>query len=265
VVREYGVDWILQDGVNPVKVCTKRTHTHNARNSNYSNSVHGLDDILAAIGRQAPQVVCENCQSGGRMMTFQMVRANVTSITSDDSSALTTRQAIHGATYPFSPRYTDRYLGEDLVSKYNLRSGMFGGPWMLMQRITEWSEADIALAAAEAALYKSLRPIIRDGKVFHLTPRPDGTRNEAIQAHSARLNRSVIFVFRHESEEDSLLVQPRGLLPRSEYRVRLQDAGTVEIATGRDLMERGVRVPLIDMDSAEIVLLTPASVDEASA
>jgi hypothetical protein len=262
VVREYGVDWILQDGVNPVKVCTKRTHTHNARNSNYANSVQGLDEILAAIRRQAPDVVVENCQSGGRMMTFQMVQACATSITCDDSSALTTRQAIHGATYPFSPRYADRYTGDELVTKYNLRSGMFGGPWMLMQRITGWREADIALAAAEITLYKSLRPIIRDGKVFHLTPRPNGLRNEAIQAYSARLNRSVILVFRNESEQDSLLVRPRGLLPTTDYRIRLQDAATIQIAAGRDLMERGVDVPLPDMNSAEIVLLTPASVDE---
>jgi hypothetical protein len=264
VVQEYGVDWILNDGVNPVKVCTKRSHTHNARNSNYANSVHGVDEILGAIRRQAPDVVIENCQSGGRMMTFQMVQACATSITCDDSSALTTRQAIHGATYPFSPRYADRYSGDEMVTKYNLRSGMFGGPWMLMQRITGWSEADIALAAGEVALYKSLRPIIRDGKVFHLTPRPDGTRNEAIQAYSAGLNRAVIFAFRHESSEESLLVRPRGLMPRADYRIRLQEAGTIQIATGRDLMEQGIEVPLIDMDTAEVVLLTPASVDEVS-
>lgn len=257
VIGDYDVDWILLDGVNPVKICIKTTHTHNARNSNYANSVHGIDEIVAAVRRQAPQVAWENCQSGGRMMTYQMVRQCETSITSDDTSALTTRQAIHGATYPFSPRYTDRYLGEDVVDAYNLRSAMFGGPWMLMQRITEWSEDDIATAAAEIALYKSLRPIIRDGKVFHLTPRPDGTRNEALQAYHPRLDRSVIFVFRHESPEDSLLVKPRGLLPNSEYRVRLQEAGTIQVATGRDLLDRGIEVTLPEMDTAEIVHLTP--------
>lgn len=265
VIQDYNVDWILLDGVDLVKVCTKTIHTHNARNSNYANSVHGLDEIMAAVRRQAPQVAWENCQSGGRMMTYQMVRECATSITADDTAALTTRQAVHGATYPFPPRYTDRYLGEGTVSKYNLRSAMFGGPWMLMQRITEWSEEDLATAAAEIALYKSLRPIIRDGKVFHLTPRPDGTRNEAIQAYSPQLNRSVIFVFRHEGPETSLLVKPRGLVPNSEYRVRLEEAGTIQVATGRDLMDNGIEVPLIDMDTAEVVLLTPNSVDETLA
>ncbi len=266
VIQDYNVDWILLDGVDLVKVCTKTIHTHNARNSNYANSVHGLDEVVAAVRRQAPQVAWENCQSGGRMMTYQMVRECATSITADDTAALTTRQAVHGATYPFPPRYTDRYLGESVVNQYNFRSAMFGGPWMLMQRIAEWTEEDLATAAAEIALYKALRPIIRDGKVFHLTPRPDGTRNEAIQAYNPRLNRSVIFVFRHEGSETSLLVKPRGLVPNSEYRFRLEEAGTTEVATGRDLMENGIDVPLLDMDTAEIVLLTPNNaVDEVSA
>src|SRR5581483_5571727 len=154
------------DGVNLVKVCTKRTHTHNPQNSNYANAVNGIDQIVAAIRREAPQVAFENCQSGGRMMTYQMVRECATSITADDSSALITRQAVYGATYPFPPRYTDRYLGENLVTPYNLRSAMFGGPWMLMQKITEWSEGDIAVATREVGLYKSLRGLIRDAKVF---------------------------------------------------------------------------------------------------
>jgi hypothetical protein len=257
VIRNYNIDWILMDGVNLVKVCTKRSHTHNARNSNYESAVRGINEIVAAVRSQAPNVAWENCQSGGRMMTYQMVRDCETSITCDDTSALRTRQAIHGATYPFPPRYTDRYLGEGLVTKYNLRSAMFGGPWMLMQRIAEWTEAEIATAASEIALYKALRPIIRDGKVFHLTPRPDGTRNEAIQAYNPRGNRAVIFVFRHTSPEDSMLVRPRGLIPTAEYRIQLQEAGTIQVATGRDLMTSGIEVRLPDEDFAEIVLLSP--------
>ena len=81
MIREYNVDWILLDGVNLVKVCTKRTHTHNPQNSNYANSVDGIDQIVGAIRREAPQVAIENCQSGGRMMTYQMVKQCATSIT----------------------------------------------------------------------------------------------------------------------------------------------------------------------------------------
>jgi len=258
LIREYNVDWVLQDGLNPVKQCSKRTHTHHRRNSNYANSAKGIDEIVAAIRREAPQTVWENCQSGGRMMTYQMVRDNVTSIASDDSDSLTTRQAVYGATFPFPPRYTDRYSGEETFSKFSLRSGMFGGPWILMQRLTEWDEAEIRTAAEEVALYKSLRLRIRDGKVFHLTPRPDGRHNEALQSYDNSTDSAVIFVYRPQSPEDSQTVMPRGLRANFQYRVRLQEAGTLQLATGGDLMNNGILVPLPEREFAEIVIIEKA-------
>jgi alpha-galactosidase len=257
LIQEYNVDWLLTDGVNMVKVCNRRSHTHGRENSNYENSVGGFDQIMAAVRQQAPQTSWENCQSGGRMMTYQMVRDFETSITADDTSALATRQAIYGATYPFPPRYTVRYVGEAPVTKYNLRSGMFGGPFVLMQRITEWGEAEMALAEEELRLYKSLRLLIRDGKVHHLTGRPDGMRNEALQSHHSRSNRSVVFVYRPERGRDTERVRPRGLLNNSEYEVRFQEAGHVFVSTGRDLMERGIEVPLPHASFAEVIHIQP--------
>ena len=34
MIDEYHVDWILQDGQNMVKQCTKSTHTHDPADSN---------------------------------------------------------------------------------------------------------------------------------------------------------------------------------------------------------------------------------------
>ena len=44
------------------------------------------------------------------MMTFNMVKNYVTSITNDASGSLQPRRAVYGATYPFSPRYSERYM-----------------------------------------------------------------------------------------------------------------------------------------------------------
>ena len=44
------------------------------------------------------------------MMTFNMVQNYVTSITNDASGSLASRQAVYGATYPFPPRYAERYM-----------------------------------------------------------------------------------------------------------------------------------------------------------
>src|SRR5205085_1390333 len=70
IIDEYQLDWILQDGQNMVKECTKTTHTHDPRDSNYSNAVEGLNAVIAAIQQARPNVSWENCENGGNMMTF---------------------------------------------------------------------------------------------------------------------------------------------------------------------------------------------------
>src|SRR5579863_990087 len=136
MIDNYNVDWILQDGQNMVKKCTKTTHTHDSRDSNYSNAVDGINYVIAQIQRQRPKVLWENCEDGGSMMTFNMVQNYVTSITNDASGALGSRQGVYGATYPFSPRFAERYMGEKPDSTYDTRSYMFGGPWYIMSQVS---------------------------------------------------------------------------------------------------------------------------------
>src|SRR5262249_23479708 len=124
VIREYDVDWVTQDGDNMVKICLSASHTHAAGDSNYSNSVDGLDTILAAVHAATPGVVWENCEDGGSMQTFKMVQQYVTSVLDDSDDALTTRRAVYGATFPFSPRYAQRYMMDEPDNSYITRSYM---------------------------------------------------------------------------------------------------------------------------------------------
>jgi hypothetical protein len=71
MIDDYGVDWVLQDGENMVKECSKTTHTHDPQDSNYSNSVDGIDAIVDEALRRRPAVVWENCEDGGNMMTMR--------------------------------------------------------------------------------------------------------------------------------------------------------------------------------------------------
>ncbi|MGH9657066.1 MAG: glycoside hydrolase family 36 protein, partial [Bryobacteraceae bacterium] len=135
MIDAYNVDWILQDGENMVKKCTKTTHGHDPQDSNFSNAVDGLNFTVTAIQAQRPNVIWENCEDGGNMMTYNMVRNYQTSIASDDSGAMTTRQAVYGITYPFPPRYSDRYMPDEELGTYTTRSFMFGGPWIFMNRL----------------------------------------------------------------------------------------------------------------------------------
>ena len=138
IIDQYNVDWILQDGQNMVKQCTKTTHTHDPNDSNYANAVDGLNAVVSAIQAARPNVYWENCENGGSMMTFNMVKSYVTSITNDASGSLASRRAVYGATYPFPPRFAERYMpGSDGLDSYSTGSYMFGGPWVLMNRLAD--------------------------------------------------------------------------------------------------------------------------------
>jgi alpha-galactosidase len=98
MIDNYGVDWIIQDGQNMVKHCTRSSHTHDPHDSNYANAVDGINAVVTAIRQQRPNTVWENCENGGNMMTFNMVQSYITSVTNDASGALGTRQGTYGAT-----------------------------------------------------------------------------------------------------------------------------------------------------------------------
>jgi hypothetical protein len=265
MIDEYGVDWILQDGENMVKECDKTTHTHGPGDSNYSNAVDGIDAVVDEVLRRRPQVVWENCEDGGNMMTFAMTRRYVTSISSDNADVMTTRRAMYGSTYVFPPRYTDRYMQDEALDTYTTRSYMFGGPWILMNRLPSMSAADLRFAESEIRLYKELRGRIRDGKVFHLLGPPAEGAIDAIESYDPASDSAVVFVFRAGAAQSSERIPVRGLNPGRLYRVRFQNTGRVLAASGAELAAQGVLVGLPGLYSAEIVSVEPSGVDVQAA
>jgi alpha-galactosidase len=109
----------------------------------------------------------------------------------------------------------------------------------------------------EIGIYKALRGHISEGKVYHLSPPPDGTFNDYLQSHHEATGKSVIFVFRQETAYDHEVVRPRGLNEQRTYRVRFQDSDRTYTASGRQIMEEGVIVELPSQYFAEIVYIDP--------
>lgn len=253
-INLYQPDWITQDGENLVKNCTKPGHTHDPANSNWSNAVSGIDALVSATRTAYPNIQWENNADGGTMSTFAAVGRYATFASCDGCDVLPRRQAVYGMSYVFPPRFMDRYMPEPPTA-FTTRSSMFGGPWILMQRITDWKPEQISLVRAEAALYKSLRGVINDGKVFHLTGRPDGYSIEAMESFHPDQNRGVVFVYRSDTSSSEIVIYPRGLRPDGHYHVSFQDNRLLMDKSGVDLMSDGIRVALPEKNFAEIVYL----------
>ena len=254
LLHEEQLDYIIQDGEDMVKLCRRADHSHAPGDSNYSGSQLGLDLLMEALRRERPGLVLENCEDGGCMMTFKMARLYDTSITVDNIGAYATRQGIYGASYPFSARYSVRYMQDD-PTPYTLSSSIFGGPLIFMQRIGDWDAAQIADTKVAIAQYKALRGLIRDGKIIHLR-RPManiegiGWGWDAIQAVSIAQDSSVVMVYRAQGDTPTRTFRPRGLLPEVSYRVQL--GGDVSERTGASLAAKGLLVALPEL-AAEII------------
>lgn len=254
LIDEEQIDYIIQDGEDMVKRCMRADHSHAPGDSNYSNSQLGLDLLIATLRRERPHLVLENCEDGGCMMTYKMARLYHTSITVDNINAYATRQGVFGASYPFAPRYSVRYM-EDDPTPYTLKSSIFGGPLIFMQRIGDWDAQQMADSRAAIGQYKALRGLIRDAKIIHLRrPRANieggGWGWDAIQAVSPEQDRSVVMVYRAQGDTPTRTFRPRGLLPDATYRVEL--AGAASERSGASLASDGVTVTLPEF-GAEII------------
>ncbi|HWC95462.1 MAG TPA: alpha-galactosidase [Candidatus Sulfopaludibacter sp.] len=253
IIDDYSVDWILQDGENMVKQCTKTSHSHDPNDSNYANSVQGINAVVSALQKARPNVSWENCEDGGNMMTFNMVKHYVTSITNDASGSLPSRKAAYGATFPFSPRYAERYMpASDGISSYATHSYMFGGNWVLMNQLMSLSLDDAGYLAIEIANYKAQRGSISGGKVYHILP-PTPTGIDAIQSYNPALDSSIAVITRASGGAPQFVFRPQGLHPDSRYTVTFEISPSVYSVPGAQLMTAGVRVQLPTPYSSEIV------------
>jgi hypothetical protein len=253
VIDQYNVDWILQDGQNMVKQCTKTTHTHDPNDSNYANAVDGLNVVVSAIQAARPNVYWENCENGGSMMTFNMVKSYVTSITNDASGSLASRRAVYGATYPFSPRFAERYMPEsDGLDSYATGSYMFGGNWVLMNSLVGLAPDQVAFLGQQIGAYKRQRTDIAAGEVYHILP-PAADGIDAIQSYNPATDNAIAVVTRAEVDSPTYIFYPLGLVPDQPYMVWFQNDPSLYLQTGSQLMQSGVQVQLPTAYSSEIV------------
>lgn len=253
LIDEYHVDWILQDGENMVKECNKPNHTHDPADSNYANSVNGLNATIQAIQSARPNVLWENCENGGNMMTFNMVKMYVTSITNDASGSLAARRAVYGATYPFPPRYAERYMpGDEGLTPYVTHSYRFGGNWAIMNRLPDLTPDEFGFLSQEIARYKAQRQDISGAKVFHHAAPATGS-TDAIQSYNPGSGASLAVITRAESAGPQYIFRPKGLDPDQRYTVIFDIDPTVYSMSGAQLMANGVRVLLPTPYSSEVV------------
>ncbi|HEX5481905.1 MAG TPA: alpha-galactosidase, partial [Terriglobia bacterium] len=226
-----------------------------------------LDEIRAAY----PDLVIENCSSGGLRFDLGIIAHTHTTWLSDEVRPLPSIQLAYGCTLEFIPEICNHWMvGDNLNGNVDLSKPpgwwdfMFrvpmNGQFGISSRVFDWSPALKQRAAENVRLYKRLRQVIMGADVYHLTPPPahdDPKGWCAIQYVSQDQKNSVLMAYRLGGSLPVKVFRLRGLAPDKTYRV-LINGNPVKASQGRVLSTDGLLIELAQEWRAVAVELNEA-------
>lgn len=284
VVHDDHLDMLEHDGYVVAQGCERSDHPHappdpastrrfedsgflwvdssNSTDVSY-HATRAYYEIYSGLRRRYPGLLLEICNDGGRMVDFGSAAHGDYFSISDAYDPLSNRRAFYDSSYVLPPAMLESYVEKWPAPRmenflYVLRSGMMG--WFtLMLDTTAWTREEHAAAKQAITLYKTrLRPLIREADLYHAGPRPDGVHWDGIEYFDPLRHRGVLYAFHGSSRDEaehSFLLQ--GLNPAARYQLTFEDKSSPDrVATGQELMGKGLQVALPDPDSSELVFVT---------
>ena len=267
LVNRYRLDWIkidynidVGDRFDPARGGQSGRRLHDHLTAYYA----WLDTIRAAH----PDLVVENCSSGGLRLDLGVMAHTHTAWLSDVVDPIASVALGYGCTVQFAPEVCNHWMVGDADSgvvdstrppgwwDFMLRVPM-NGQFGISGRIPEWSAAVRKRAAANVALYRRIRGTIAGADVYHLTPAPrrnaptGWTALEYVQPDGRR---AVVLAYRLARSSAAVTLRLRGLLPQATYDVTV-DGHRLAPATGATLAARGLRLRLPAIWRAAVVEL----------
>lgn len=209
--------------------------------------IEGLYATWDWLGRQRPNLVLENCASGGGRLDQGAATRSDVSWMSDMVSPFNALSIRFGASRAFSPRWLNSWLVEwppdrvvaptalDIVSPdpavapdllFRMHIAMMG-VFGISAPVDHWGEADVELAAEQIALYQSLRNVIQGGSCHRFSSDPvrSGSWDWACMGFQARsAGQAALFVFRLLDDKGECTFELPESWDLSHARVRSGDA-----------------------------------------
>ncbi len=272
LVEEYHVDWLKWDD-NAWMSCDPPGQVGQG---NYDH-VMGLYEVLDYIRAEYPDLIVENCASGGNRMDFALLRRTDVAWLSDQTDpSYRVRYHMFGASYPFPPEYLNSWLVEsywehlgdvannpDLLRSW-LQSRMMGAFGISVSTLG-WNPTVRATVADEIRRYKSIRPLIAGGKHYHLLPQTDLVEPllplpeapDAAEFYDPATDRAVVFLFRGNIPWSSRSVRLRGLTATATYQVTSEDGAVSVRRTGAQLMNPSITQVIAENKPSTVLTVTP--------
>ena len=253
VVRDYGVDWLKWDyNIGYGLGCDAEDHGHQARDGHHAHTL-GLYVVFEALRAACPNLMIENCASGGHRVDLGTLRHTHTNWISDYTHrAASCRQHVQGAgLFLPLPHLNTWALADRSATEFRSRMGGAFGISSFMEKWTEDERVTFRTAVEE---YTRLRPYL-SGKRFLLTG-PLHQDWEVWQFVHPNGRDSAILAFREAGRVVEIRVQPRALSADTRFLVQRPGSVVDVQQTGAVLNSAGISMLLPETQSSELVWLT---------
>jgi alpha-galactosidase len=258
------LDYLKHD-INMITVrCDRSTHRHSGESDISYWSVTGYYEVQDTLRKKFPSLVLENCSSGGCIKDFGVIKRSHYTVTTDTLANLANRMSIYDSTYAFPPLMLQAYTVEDWTPDLGDKPGTFlwrsamMGAWVLdPKHVDQWSDDQRSEVKRCTEIYREwLRPVMRNCKVYHVLPRPNGKDWDGMFYWNPELTQGTLYVFRPDSKDNRKTVRLKGLDPAAKYRVWCEDGSIPEdVLAGSELMDRGLNIALPDTYNSDLIFI----------
>jgi alpha-galactosidase len=246
LIADYGLKWIFWDNnINPGPIWAANEPVHR-RGWLQHNHIHGVWAVREALLKKHPDVLIENCSSGGRRNDLGMFKRAHIHVLSDQfwyPDAI--RYQFSGADYYFPANRIKSIVDSPLSPKDdNLFHANFGGVLSITTDLESYSAEEREKTRRHVEVYKSVRHFLK-GDFYPLFSQPQSEKEwDGWQFHDAKSGEGFILAFRVNSPQEEAKLKFKGLDPSRQYTVKDPYTGKEMVVGGRFLMEMGLAVNL---------------------
>ncbi len=263
LIDAYSLDWIKLDfNLDPGAGCDRADHGHESGDG-LAAHYRGYYRALQRVRARYPQIILENCSSGGLRIDLGILRRTLPTFLSDPDMPAHGLQLIWGASTLLAPsawlhwgwsEWINGHPGQDFNPRdpnlqphqldYYVRIGMLGA-FGLSQKLPELPTWVAERYAMHIDLYKTtLRRFVRDADFYRLTGQPlrdgSGDRWAAFQYVMPGANEHLVAVFRLPGGAATRALRLYALDAARDYTITWLLTDRREHRRGADLIAQGL-------------------------
>jgi alpha-galactosidase len=283
LITEYKADWIKLDfNLDPGAGCNRTDHGHGSGDGLYEHYL-GYYKILDEVRADHPDVVLENCSSGGLRVDLGMMKHTHVTFISDLDYPVHALQVFWGTAMMLHPSVCLQWSWSQTIDNkwnnivhepvtedtpiykfdYYIRNSMMKNPG-ISYRLPDMPVWCLERLKYHIDLYKNkICRFVKNADFYHLSEQAqrtgEGDRWNSFAFVLADKSEAVVFIFRLPGGEEERVVKLNGLDADSLYRLDFLDKKMVIISTGRELTGSGILLDSMDEESSEIIFIVKAN------